>query len=157
MLMYSIYFADNEMLRRQFAEKANQVGPWIERQMDAVTAIGMGLQGSLEDQLHQLKQYEQNVFAYKPHIEELEKIHQAVQEGMIFENRYIESVQAYRNVNTFLHLIILLPQVHPLHNGDIACWLGTIVDIHQPQRQRGRKSNIDERLQGYHPGTIERI
>lgn len=32
------------MLRRQFAEKANQVGPWIERQMDAVTAIGMGLQ-----------------------------------------------------------------------------------------------------------------
>jgi len=32
------------MLRRQFAEKANQVGPWIERQLDAVTAIGMGLQ-----------------------------------------------------------------------------------------------------------------
>ncbi len=32
------------MLRRQFAEKANQVGPWTERQMDAVTSIGMGLQ-----------------------------------------------------------------------------------------------------------------
>lgn len=46
------------------------------------------LQGSLEDQLHRLKEYEQGVFAYKPHIEELEKIHQAVQEGMIFENRY---------------------------------------------------------------------
>lgn len=79
---------NNEMLRRQFAEKANQVGPWIERQMDAVTAIGMGLQGSLEDQLHRLKEYELAVSAYKPHIEELEKIHQAVQEGMIFENRY---------------------------------------------------------------------
>lgn len=78
---------NNEMVRRQFAEKANQVGPWIERQMDAVTAIGMGLQGSLEDQLHRLKEYEQGVYAYKPHIEELEKIHQAVQEGMIFENR----------------------------------------------------------------------
>lgn len=88
LLNYGFCLTDNEMLRRQFAEKANQVGPWIERQMDAVTAIGMGLQGSLEDQLHQLKQYEQNVFAYKPHIEELEKIHQAVQEGMIFENRY---------------------------------------------------------------------
>lgn len=37
-------FPDNEMLRRQFAEKANQVGPWIEKQLDAVTAIGMGLQ-----------------------------------------------------------------------------------------------------------------
>lgn len=106
------------MLRRQFAEKANQVGPWIERQMDAVTAIGMGLQvlrnfkadhflsqisrmdvqftsspkygafqGSLEDQMHRLQEYEQAVYAYKPHIEELEKIHQAIQEGMIFENR----------------------------------------------------------------------
>ncbi|XP_028156555.1 alpha-actinin, sarcomeric isoform X2 [Ostrinia furnacalis] len=79
---------NNETLRRQFAEKANAVGPWIERQMDAVTAIGMGLQGSLEDQLHRLKEYEAGVYAYKPHIEELERIHQAVQEGMIFENRY---------------------------------------------------------------------
>ncbi|GLH16161.1 Alpha-actinin, sarcomeric [Gryllus bimaculatus] len=68
---------DNEMVRRQFAEKANGVGPWIERQMDAVTAIGMGLQGSLEDQLLRLREYEQAVYAYKPHIEELEKIHQA--------------------------------------------------------------------------------
>jgi len=81
---------NNEMLRRQFAEKANQIGPWIERQMDAVTAIGMGLQGSLEDQLHRLKEYNQGVQAYKPHIEELERIHQAVQEGMIFENRYTQ-------------------------------------------------------------------
>lgn len=38
---------NNEALRRQFAEKANAVGPWIERQMDAVTAIGMGLQVTL--------------------------------------------------------------------------------------------------------------
>jgi actinin alpha 1/4 len=83
-------FADNEMLRRQFGEKANNVGPWIEKQMDAVTAIGMGVQGSLEDQLLRLREYEQAVFAYKPNIEELEKIHQAVQESMIFENRYTQ-------------------------------------------------------------------
>ena len=31
---------NNEALRRSFAEKSNQVGPWIERQMDAVAAIG---------------------------------------------------------------------------------------------------------------------
>lgn len=87
--MFSLtpWIPDNEMLRRQFAEKANAVGPWIERQLDAVTAIGMGLHGTLEDQLHRLKEYEQGVYAYKPHIEELEKIHQAVQESMIFENR----------------------------------------------------------------------
>lgn len=40
---------NNEALRRQFAEKANAVGPWIERQMDAVTAIGMGLQVTLNN------------------------------------------------------------------------------------------------------------
>lgn len=78
------------MLRRQFAEKANAVGPWMERQLDAVTAIGMGLQGTLEDQLHRLKEYESAVYQYKAHLEELEKIHQAVQEGMIFENRYTQ-------------------------------------------------------------------
>jgi len=59
---------NNEMMRRQFAEKANSVGPWIERQMDAVNAIGMGMQGSLEDQLNRLKQYEQAVYQYKPHM-----------------------------------------------------------------------------------------
>ena len=37
---------NNEALRRQFADKSNQVGPWIERQMDAVAAIGMGMQVS---------------------------------------------------------------------------------------------------------------
>lgn len=31
-------------MRRQFAEKANSVGPWIERQMDAVASIAMGMQ-----------------------------------------------------------------------------------------------------------------
>ncbi|XP_043212343.1 alpha-actinin, sarcomeric-like isoform X2 [Amphibalanus amphitrite] len=79
---------NNEALRRQFAEKANQVGPWIEQQMAAVAAIGMGGTGALEDQLIKLKNYEQAVYAYKPQIDELERIHQSIQEGMIFENRY---------------------------------------------------------------------
>ena len=35
---------NNELMRRQFAEKANSVGPWIERQMDSVVSIAMGMQ-----------------------------------------------------------------------------------------------------------------
>lgn len=81
---------NNEMMRRQFAEKANNIGPWIEAQMDAVAGIAMGMQGALEDQLNRLKDYEQNVIAYKGHMDELEKIHQGIQEGMIFENRYTQ-------------------------------------------------------------------
>ncbi|RWS10034.1 Alpha-actinin: sarcomeric-like protein, partial [Dinothrombium tinctorium] len=80
----------NEALRRKFGEKANIVGPWIERHIDAVAAVGMGMQGSLEDQLHKLKQYEVSVVQYRPNMDELEKIHQEVQESMIFENRYTQ-------------------------------------------------------------------
>ncbi|XP_071518293.1 alpha-actinin, sarcomeric isoform X1 [Panulirus ornatus] len=82
---------NNESLRRQFAEKANGVGPWIEKQMDAVAAIGMGMHGSvLEDQLNRLKDYESAVIGNKAIMDEMEKIHQAVQESMIFENRYTQ-------------------------------------------------------------------
>ena len=35
--------AENERIRRQFAEKANVVGPWIEKQLDIVSSIGMGV------------------------------------------------------------------------------------------------------------------
>lgn len=80
----------NEALRRKFGERANVVGPWIERQMDAVAAVGMGIQGTLEDQKNKLLQYEQAVNQYRPNMDELEKIHQEVQESMIFENRYTQ-------------------------------------------------------------------
>ena len=45
---------NNEMLRRQFADKANSVGPWIERQMDAVASIAMGMQVQKLDNLIQI-------------------------------------------------------------------------------------------------------
>lgn len=80
----------NEGLRRQFAEKANIVGPWIETQMDGIAAIGMGVVGSLENQLDKLKQHESTSHQYRPHIDDLEKIHQEVQEQMIFENQYTQ-------------------------------------------------------------------
>lgn len=81
---------NNEALRRSFAEKSNQVGPWIERQMDAVAAIGMGMQGSLEEQLSRLREYEEAVYQFKPHLEELERINQQIQESFVFENRYTQ-------------------------------------------------------------------
>merc|ERR1712054_288551 len=81
---------NNEALRRSFAEKANQVGPWIERQMDAVAAIGMGMQGSLEEQLSRLRESEEAVYQFKPHLEELERINQQIQESFVFENRYTQ-------------------------------------------------------------------
>merc|ERR1711981_1069382 len=80
---------NNEALRRQFADKSNQVGPWIERQMDAVAAIGMGMQGSLEEQLGRLREYEEAVYQFKPHLEELERINQQIQESFVVENQIL--------------------------------------------------------------------
>jgi len=40
--------------------------------------------------LVRLKEYEQNVYAYKTHMDELEKLNQGIQESMVFENRYTQ-------------------------------------------------------------------
>lgn len=77
----------NERLRRAFAEKANIVGPWIEKHLDLVASVGIQ-KGSLEDHLNKLKKLDKDVSTYKPNIEELERYNQEVQEAMIFENRH---------------------------------------------------------------------
>ncbi|XP_069116434.1 alpha-actinin, sarcomeric-like isoform X1 [Argopecten irradians] len=81
---------NNEHLRRQFASKANTIGPWIENHLDAVASIGVNMKASLEDQLNKLRSYEKTTNSYKPNIDELEKINEAVQEAMIFENKYTQ-------------------------------------------------------------------
>lgn len=81
---------NNERLRQQFAAKANEVGQWIEVQLDSVAAICVQMKTSLEDQLIKLQQYDKAVAAYRPNMDDLEKYHQLVQEAMIFENRYTQ-------------------------------------------------------------------
>lgn len=69
---------NNERLRRQFAAKANVVGPWIENQLDAVASIGIQMKGSLEDQLNKLHQFDKAVLQYKPNMDELERYNQVI-------------------------------------------------------------------------------
>ena len=47
-------------------------------------------QGSLEEQLGRLREYEEAVYQFKPHLEELERINQQIQESFVFENRYTQ-------------------------------------------------------------------
>lgn len=67
---------NNMRLRKQFAAKANVVGPWIENQLDAVASMGIQTKSSLEEQLKKLRQYEQATAQYKPNIDELERYNQ---------------------------------------------------------------------------------
>jgi len=80
---------NNERLRRQFAQKANMVGQWIERHLDAVASVGVQ-KGSLEDHLHKLHGLDREVEAFRPNVDELERYNEEVQEAMIFENRHTQ-------------------------------------------------------------------
>jgi actinin alpha len=77
----------NDQLRIIFAQKANLVGPWIEKQHDNISILTMNISG-LESQLQKLKIMEQALMSYKPNIDELENINKEIQEALIFENRH---------------------------------------------------------------------
>ncbi|KAG8143579.1 hypothetical protein E2320_000790 [Naja naja] len=78
----------NERLRRLFASQANIVGPWIQTKMEEIGRISIEMNGTLEDQLNHLKQYELNIVEYKPNIDVLEQQHQLIQEALIFDNKH---------------------------------------------------------------------
>ncbi|XP_043114640.1 alpha-actinin-4 isoform X1 [Puntigrus tetrazona] len=78
----------NDHLRRQFANQANMIGPWIQNKMEEIGRISIEMNGTLEDQLTHLRQYEQSIIEYKPNIDQLEGDHQLIQEALIFDNKY---------------------------------------------------------------------
>ena len=78
---------NNERLRRQFAQKANLVGQWIERHLDAIASVGVH-KGSLEDHLGRLHAVDKEVTGFMSNIDELERYNEEVQGSMIFENRH---------------------------------------------------------------------
>uniref|UniRef100_A0A4W5K279 Actinin, alpha 4 n=1 Tax=Hucho hucho TaxID=62062 RepID=A0A4W5K279_9TELE len=78
----------NDHLRRKFATQANIVGPWIQTKMEEIGRISIEMNGTLEDQLVNLREYEQSIIEYKPHIDQLEGDHQLIQEALIFDNKY---------------------------------------------------------------------
>ncbi|XP_057182521.1 alpha-actinin-4 isoform X3 [Triplophysa rosa] len=78
----------NDHLRRQFANQANMIGPWVQNKMEEIGRISIEMNGTLEDQLTHLRQYEQSIIEYKPNIDQLEGDHQLIQEALIFDNKY---------------------------------------------------------------------
>ncbi|XP_071781268.2 alpha-actinin-4 [Centroberyx gerrardi] len=78
----------NDHLRRKFATQANIIGPWIQTKMEEIGRISIEMNGTLEDQLTNLREYEQSIIDYKPNIDQLEGDHQLIQEALIFDNKY---------------------------------------------------------------------
>lgn len=46
------------------------------------------MNGTLEDQLTHLREYQQTIMSYMPEINKLEADHQHIQEALIFDNKY---------------------------------------------------------------------
>ncbi|KAL7400637.1 hypothetical protein ABVT39_015334 [Epinephelus coioides] len=78
----------NDTLRAKFATQANTVGAYIQAKMEEIGRISIEMNGTLEDQLTSLKEYQQNIMSYMPEINTLEGYHQLIQEALIFDNQY---------------------------------------------------------------------
>ena len=78
---------NNERLRRAFAQKANVVGQWIERHLDAVATASMQ-KGKLEENLGRLTALQREIIGFKVSFDELERYNHDIHEALIFENRH---------------------------------------------------------------------
>lgn len=56
--------------------------------MQEIGRISIEMNGTLEDQLSHLKQYERSIVDYKPNLDVLEQQHQLIQEALIFDNKH---------------------------------------------------------------------
>lgn len=50
--------------------------------------ISIEMNGTLEDQLTNLKEYQDSIVSYTPEINTLEGYHQLIQEALVFDNQY---------------------------------------------------------------------
>ncbi|KAJ8414536.1 hypothetical protein AAFF_G00037380 [Aldrovandia affinis] len=106
----------NDHLRRQFATQANIVGPWIQNKMEEIGRISIEMNGTLEDQLTHLRQYEQKIIEYKPNIDQLEGDHQLIQEALIFDNKYTAYTMEHLRVGWEQLLTTIARTVNEIEN-----------------------------------------
>ncbi|KAI4815365.1 hypothetical protein KUCAC02_005513 [Chaenocephalus aceratus] len=79
---------NNDSLRAKFAAQANTVGAYIQAKMEEIGRISIEMNGTLEDQLTNLRDYQTSIMSYMPEINTLEGSHQLIQEALIFDNQY---------------------------------------------------------------------
>ncbi|XP_076856693.1 alpha-actinin-2 [Brachyhypopomus gauderio] len=104
----------NERMRRQFAGQANLIGPWIQTRMEEIVHSSVDMGGTLEDQMNQLKQYENMIITYKPNIDKLEGEHQLIQESLIFDNKHTNYTMEHIRVGWELLLTMVARTINEI-------------------------------------------
>lgn len=64
------------------------ITPGVCTPLQEIGRISIEMNGTLEDQLSHLKQYERSIVDYKPNLDLLEQQHQLIQEALIFDNKH---------------------------------------------------------------------
>lgn len=67
--------------------------------------MSIDISGSLEEQMNNLKTYEQNIINYKSNIDKLEGDHQLSQEGLIFDNKHTNYTMEVLTTSYFLFIL----------------------------------------------------
>jgi len=70
--------------------------------------ISIEMNGTLEDQLTNLREYQKNIMSYMPEINTLEGDHQLIQEALIFDNQYTSYTMEVTHTHTHTHT----PEIH---------------------------------------------
>ncbi|XP_055022647.1 alpha-actinin-4 isoform X2 [Boleophthalmus pectinirostris] len=89
----------NNALRCQFASQANVVGPWIKQKMEEIGRISIEMNGTLEDQLTNVRDYKESITEYKPNMDQLEGVYKLIQEALIFDNMYTQYTMEHLRVS----------------------------------------------------------
>ncbi|XP_057278554.1 alpha-actinin-4-like, partial [Pezoporus wallicus] len=84
--------------------------------MIEIGRISIEMHGTLEDQLEQLKPYEQSIVDYKPNLELLEQQHQLIQEALIFDNRHTNYTMEHLRVGWEQLLTTIARTINELEN-----------------------------------------
>ena len=69
---------NNEELRKQFAEKASEVGAYIEARHAALAELSMQGKDTMEEQLECVKTFQSETLGYQPKLDEVESCNQVI-------------------------------------------------------------------------------
>ena len=78
----------NNKLREQFANIANQIGPWIQKRSDKITKLTTDMKGTIDDAIRKLNSHHEDIEKFFVNIQKLEKVNTKIVKERIFNNPY---------------------------------------------------------------------
>ncbi|XP_068614803.1 alpha-actinin-4-like isoform X1 [Brachionichthys hirsutus] len=106
----------NDSLRAKFATQANTVGAYIQAKMEEIGRISIEMNGTLEDQLTNLKEYQESIMSYSPEMKKVEGSHQLIQEALIFDNKYTSYTMEHLRVGWEQLLTTIARTINEIEN-----------------------------------------